>query len=139
MVHVNELSPFRQNLGFVRGTDEGLAPYHVHVALANSVTELNPTTLEGKALIGGLALAADIEHSLIQERNERGWRVIKERGIRVGHKPINLSSEAVKALAEKGMSQEMIAQELGASKATINRQFKTIGIKRTTVTEMPRE
>jgi DNA invertase Pin-like site-specific DNA recombinase len=96
----------------------------IKVVLANSNTTLDYNTLEGRALIGGLALAADIEWMLISERNKRGRDKIKRLGIKTGRKlkeEKGLSIEAVKALREKGLSMRLIGKELNSSPATIMR------------------
>ena len=73
-------------------------------------------------MIGGLALASDIEWMLIKERNERGRASIKARGIKVGRKHKMVSLEAIKALQEKGLSLREIGKELGVSAPTIMRR-----------------
>lgn len=126
LVGVLELSRIGRSIGFIHRTIEELSGLGVRVVLTKNNTTLDYTTLEGRALIGGLALAADIEWMLIQERNERGRQAIKERGIRVGRKHKEVSLEAIRALQEKGLSLRRIAAELGVSAPTILRRISFI-------------
>jgi putative DNA-invertase from lambdoid prophage Rac len=124
LVAVSELSRIGRSIGFVTRTVEKLCQFDVRVVLVNSGTTLDYRTLEGRALIGALALAADIEMALIQERSARGRETIRRRGIRVGRKPVAISEVAILALREKGMSVRQIAAELGESRATIGRRVQ---------------
>ena len=125
-VGVVELSRVGRSLGFIHKTIEELSGLGISVFLVNSGTELKYSTLEGRALIGGLALAADIEWMLIQDRNARGRQAIKDRGIKVGRHHKEISQTAINALHEKGMSLREIAAELGVSPPTIMRRLKTV-------------
>ena len=124
-VGVVELSRIGRSISFIHKTLEELSKLGIKVVLTNSNTSLDYDTLEGRALIGGLSLAADIEWMLIKERNERGRQIIKEKGIDVGRKPKNVSMTVLTALKEKGMSLRQIAHETGVSPATVMRRFKT--------------
>jgi DNA invertase Pin-like site-specific DNA recombinase len=124
IVVVPEISRLGRSIGFIHSTIEKLNKLGIKVVLANSNTTLDYNTLEGRALIGGLALAADIEWMLISERNKRGRDKIKRLGIKTGRKlkeEKGLSIEAVKALREKGLSMRLIGKELNSSPATIMR------------------
>lgn len=123
-VAVIELSRIGRSLGFIHGVLEELSRLGIVVYLANSNTRLDVKTLEGRALVGGLALAADIEWMLIQERNRRGREAIKEKNIKVGRKRKEISDEAIKLMSEKGMSLRKIANELGVSPPTIMRRVR---------------
>ncbi|MEM4730099.1 MAG: recombinase family protein [Thermoplasmata archaeon] len=128
-VYVAELSRIGRSLGFTVRVVEELHALGVSVILAKTGTEINPSTLEGKAMLGALALAADIEHSLILERNQRGRIRMAEKGIRGGRRPKAISTEAIRALAAQGHSAGRIAREMGVSKATIIRRFKSMGLR----------
>jgi len=124
-----ELSRLGRSIGFIYTTIENLAKKGVRVVLINTGTEINPDTVEGQALLGGLALAAGIEWKLTQERNARGRQAIKDRGIKVGRKRKEVSLEAIKALQRGGSdgkpkSLRQIAKELGVSTPTIMRRLK---------------
>lgn len=123
-VGVVELSRVGRSISFIHKTIEELSQLGIKVVLVNSGTELDYNSLEGRALIGGLSLAADIEWMLISERNQRGRDKIKEEGIQVGRKHQEISIEAIKALKEKGMSLRQIASELNSSPATIMRRLR---------------
>jgi len=122
LVAVTELSRIGRSIGFIHRTIEELHSLGIKIVLTNSNTILDYGSLEGRALIGGLALASDIEWMLIKERNERGRASIKARGIKVGRKHKMVSLEAIKALQEKGLSLREIGKELGVSAPTIMRR-----------------
>lgn len=123
LVGVLELSRVGRSIGFIHRTIEELSNLGIKVVLTKNNTALDYGSLEGRALIGGLALAADIEWMLIKERNARGRQAIKERGIKVGRKRKDVSIKAIKALQERGMSLRRIAKELGVSAPTIMRRI----------------
>ena len=125
LVAVTELSRIGRSIGFIHRTIEELHQLGIKIVLTNSNTVLDYGSLEGRALIGGLALASDIEWMLIKERNERGRASIKARGIKVGRKHKIVSLEAIKALQEKGLSLRQIAKELGVSAPTIMRRVNS--------------
>jgi DNA invertase Pin-like site-specific DNA recombinase len=126
LVAVVELSRLGRSIGFVHQTVERLSQKGVKVVLVNTGTVVDATTLEGKALIGALALAAEIEWHLIQERNARGRATIKARGVRVGPKALEVSTTALLALREKGLTVREIAQELKVSPATVTRRLQAL-------------
>jgi DNA invertase Pin-like site-specific DNA recombinase len=126
-VAVTELSRIGRSLSFVHKTIERLAVKGVKIVLVNSGSSIDPNSLEGKALLGALALAAEIEWHLIQERNARGRATIKARGVRVGRKPREVSAAAIAALREKGLSLRAIARELKVSPATLSRRLRNDG------------
>lgn len=121
---VVELSRIGRSVGFIHNTIERLNKLNIKVILAQTGTELNSNSVEGVALLGGLALAAAVELKLIEERNKRGREKIKRENIKVGRKckeEKGLSVEAVFALREKGLSMRLIGKELNCSPATIMR------------------
>jgi len=126
LVAVVELSRLGRSIGFVHQTVERLRKLGIKVVLVSSGTVLDYDTLEGRALIGALALAADIEWKLIQERNERGRATIKAKGVKVGRKPCNVSLAVLAALREKGLSIRAIARELRVSPATVGRRIQAL-------------
>jgi len=128
-IGVVELSRLGRSIGFIYTTIENLSKKGIRVVLISTGTEINPDTVEGCALLGGLALASDIEWRLIKERNARGRQAIKDRGIKVGRKRKEVSLEAIKALQRGGSdgkpkSLRKIAKELGVSTPTIMRRLK---------------
>jgi len=127
-VYVSELSRIGRSLGFTVRVVEELHVLGVPVVLAKTGTILDPSTVEGKATLGALALAADIEHALLMERNERGRQRMHEKGSRPGRKPKAVSAAALRALAGEGRSASVIAKELGVSKPTVLRRFRSLGI-----------
>lgn len=120
-IGVLELSRIGRSIGFIHKTIEELSKIGVLFCLVKNNTVLDYSSLEGRALIGGLALAADIEWMLIQERNQRGRDAIRERGIKVGRKRKDISLTAINALKDQGMSIRKIADELKTSPPTIIR------------------
>lgn len=123
-VGVVELSRIGRSVGFIHGTVELLGKHGYQIVLTKNNSTIDYTTLEGRALIGGLSFAADIEWFLIQERNERGRLAIKERGVKVGRKRKDAPVEAILALKEKGWGYRKIGAELGIDIATISRRLK---------------
>jgi DNA invertase Pin-like site-specific DNA recombinase len=124
-----ELSRLGRSIGFIYTTIENLSKMGIRIVLINTGTEINPETIEGQALLGGLALASGIEWMLIKERNARGRQAIKDKGIKVGRKRKEVSLEAIKALQRGGSdgkpkSLRKIAKELGVSTPTIMRRLK---------------
>lgn len=130
MIGVVEISRIGRSLKFIYEVVEELSKLGVKIILVGTGTILDYETLEGRALIGGLGLASDIEWMLIKERNERGRAIIKEKGIKVGRKRAEdkeknpLSLEAVRLMRNKGMSLRQIGKELNSSPATIMRMLK---------------
>lgn len=119
-----EISRFGRSIKIIYSVVEELTKLGIKIILATSNTILDYNSLEGRALIGGLALASDIEWMLIQERNRRGREKIKRDKIKVGRKKKEdkgLSIEAIKSLREKGLSMRLIGKELNTSPATIMR------------------
>lgn len=104
---------------------EGLVERKVDIYLAKSGTRLDYHSLEGRALLGGLALAAELEGILIRERNERGRKKIKDEHIRVGRKrQEHITGGAVVALRGQGRSIAEIARLLHSNKGTVHRRLK---------------
>ncbi|MBI4360331.1 recombinase family protein [Candidatus Micrarchaeota archaeon] len=125
LVGIVELSRLGRSIGFIHHTVETLSKLGIKIVLVNSETTLDYNAMEGRALIGGLALAADIEWLLIQERNERGRAKIRESGVKVGRKPRDISLKAIDALRQQGFGVRKIAKELGVSAPTVWRRIKT--------------
>lgn len=128
IVAVTELSRFGRSISFVHKTVERVAAKGGRIVLVGSsgATTIDPNTLEGKALIGALALASEIEWHLCQERNARGRATIKERGVKVGRKRRDVSEAALRALLEKGLSIRAIARELKVPPSVIGRRVKAL-------------
>jgi DNA invertase Pin-like site-specific DNA recombinase len=127
-VYIAELSRIGRSLGFTMRVVEELHSLKVPVILAKTNTVLDPSTLEGKALLGALALAADIEHSLILERSARGRARMVEKGSKPGRKRKPIDGQALRDLAGAGRSASQIARGVGVSKATVLRRLKLLGI-----------
>lgn len=124
---VVEISRLGRNIQDIYNIVVKLTALNIKIILVNSNTTLDYNTLEGKALVGGLALASEIEWCLIQERNKRGRDKIKRDKIKVGRKRAedkNISLTAVLSLKEKGLGFRQIAKELSTSIATISRMLK---------------
>jgi len=125
-IAVIEISRFGRSIKIIYQIVEELTKLGIKIILSNSNTILDYNSLEGRALIGGLALASDIEWMLINERNKRGREKIKRDNIKVGRKDKTLSLEAIKLMNEKKMSLREIAKELNTSPATIMRRLKVL-------------
>lgn len=125
-VAITELSRLGRSLGFVHRIIDMLTTKDIKLVLVSTGTVIDPTTMEGKALIGALSLASEIEWHLIQERNARGRATIKARGVRVGRKNAEVSEVALLALRSRGMTVREIATELKVSAATITRRLRAL-------------
>lgn len=124
-VAVVELSRIGRSIGFICSTVKELSDLGIPIILTNTNTTIDYKTLEGSALVNALAMAADIEWRLIQDRNQRGRDKIKEKGIKVGRKRLSdkkvISQQAIELMRLKGLSLRQIANELGVSAPTIMR------------------
>ena len=122
-VGVLELSRIGRSVPFIYNSIIHMKDNGIKYCLTNSNTALDYDTLEGRALIGGLSLAADIEWMLIQERNKRAREAIIAQNIKLGRHKKDVSLQAVRLMREKNMSMEAIAKELGVSDSTIYRRI----------------
>jgi DNA invertase Pin-like site-specific DNA recombinase len=127
---VTELSRIGRSISFICTTVEALSKAGVKIVLINSGSALDYNSLEGRALVHALALAADIEWMLAQERSARGRETIKARKIKVGPKKKPISIVVLQALLDQGMSLRKIAKEVGVSPATVMRRVRDLGLKR---------
>jgi len=126
-VVVAELSRIGRSIGFIHQTIERLNKLNIKVILAQTGTELNSSSVEGVALLGGLALAAAVELKLIEERNKRGRDKIKRLNIKVGRKPSeekNINLKAVLEFREQNKSIRETAKLLNTSAPTIMRMLR---------------
>jgi len=126
-VVVVELSRIGRSVGFIHTTIEKLNKMGIKVILAQTNTELNSSSVEGVALLGGLALAAAVELKLIEERNRRGREKIKRENIKVGRKRAedkNINLNAVLELKKSGKSMRETARLLNTSAPTIMRMLR---------------
>lgn len=87
------------------------------VSLSDSFDTTTPT---GKAMFGMLAVFAEFERDIIQQRTKAGLEAAKKRG-RIGGRPKieEVKKRRVKALFESGESARDIAKEYGISRATV--------------------
>ncbi len=129
-VVVVELSRIGRSIGFIHNTIERLSKLGIKVILAQTNTELNSNSVEGVALLGGLALASAVELKLIEERNKRGRDKIKRDKIKVGRKPAEereknpVNLQAVLSFREQGKSIRKTAELLNTSAPTIMRMLR---------------
>lgn len=126
-VVVVEISRFGRSIKLIYQIIEELTSLGLEIVLANSNTRLIYNSVEGRALIGGLALAADLEWMLISERNKRGREKIRREKIKVGRRRAEdkgVSLDAVLLLKHKGLGYRAIAKEMNTSIATISRMIK---------------
>lgn len=124
-VAIVEISRIGRSIKFIYQLVEELNALNVKLFLCGTNTQLDYDTVEGSAMVGALALAADIEWRLIRERNRRGRETIKKNGIKVGRKNKAVSYEAAVLLQNDGKSYRQIAEELNCSAATVMRVLKT--------------
>lgn len=78
------------------------------------------TTPTGKAMFGMLAVFAEFERDIIQQRTKAGLEAAKKRG-RIGGRPAidEKKKKQVRALFEAGESANDIAKEYGIGRATV--------------------
>ncbi|MGE7935134.1 recombinase family protein [Viridibacillus arvi] len=83
------------------------------------------TTPTGKAMFGMLAVFAEFERDIIQQRTKAGLESARKRG-RVGGRPSidEKTKKKVKALFETGESANDIAKEYGIGRATVYKILK---------------
>lgn len=81
---------------------------------------LDTTTPVGKAMFGMLAVFAEFEREIIQERTKAGLEAAKRRG-RIGGRPAidSKTKRQVKALYDSGESASDIAKEYGIARSTV--------------------
>lgn len=124
LLAVSELSRIGRSMGAIAKTADQLCDAGVRIVLVATGTVIDYSTLEGRALLNALALAADIEWHLIQERNARGRETIRRRKVKVGRKRQEVSLDAIWALREQGYGVRRVAGELGVGKSTIARRLE---------------
>ena len=125
-VAITEISRIGRSVKFIAEFMDKLAAANVKVVLVNTGSFLDYNTLEGRALISALALAADIEWMLSKERSARGRQTIKERGVKTGPKRKEVSEVVIKALRDQGLSLRQISKEVGVSPATVLRRLREL-------------
>jgi len=83
------------------------------------------TTPTGKAMFGMLAVFAEFERDIIQQRTKAGLESARKRG-RVGGRPAidDKTKKRVRALFESGESANDIAKEYGIGRATVYKIIK---------------
>ena len=91
-----------------------------------SYTEaLDLTTPTGRAMAGMIAIFAEFEHSLLQERIKAGMDHARSKGKSLGRPSISPDTRVqVKELAAGGISQRKIAKELAISRGSVRNILK---------------
>lgn len=118
-VAVLEVSRIGRSIRFFYQVVEELNKYGISITLVKNNSKIDYNTLEGKALVGALALCAEIEWHLIKERNERARIAREAKGIKGGRPRRHISKESIGILRSKGWSYRKIAKELNVSLGTI--------------------
>ena len=92
------------------------------VSLSDSI---DTTTAAGKAMFGMLAVFAEFERSIIQERTQAGLQAARKRG-RVGGRPTvdDDTKRRVRKLYSAGESANDIAKEYGIGRSTVYKIIK---------------
>lgn len=93
-----------------------------------SINDLFDTsTPTGKAMFGMLAVFAEFERDIIQQRTKAGLEVARKRGRRGGRPPIdNKVKKGVFALFEAGESATDVAKEYGIGRATVYKIIREV-------------
>lgn len=87
--------------------------------------KIDTTTAAGKAMFGMLAVFAEFERSIIQERTQAGLQAARRRG-RVGGRPTidEKTKKHIKTLFDAGESATDIAKEYGIGRSTVYKVLK---------------
>ena len=95
------------------------------VEFASIHDAFDTTTPTGKAMFGMLAVFAEFERDIIQQRTKAGLEAAKKRG-RVGGRPAidEKTKKHVRALFESGESANDIAKEYSIGRATVYKILK---------------
>lgn len=121
LVVVAELDRFGRNSGHVITTIADLRDRGIHVkSIADGV---DSTTDMGEAMMGFLAIMAQMERRFIQRRTKSGLAEAKAQG-RVGGRPRKLDDKKIKLalrLSDEGEKARDIASTLGVSVPTVYR------------------
>ena len=90
------------------------------VQFVSIVEDIDTTTAMGQAMFGMMAVFAQLERTMIQERTQAGLEAARKRG-RVGGRPITSedTKRRVRALYAAGESATDIAKEYGIGRSTI--------------------
>jgi putative DNA-invertase from lambdoid prophage Rac len=88
-----------------------------------SLTEaLDLTTPSGRAMAGLLAVFAEFEHEILQERVRAGLAHARENGKRLGRPPTaSLNAQQVRRLFRAGVSKAAIARQLKIGRTSVRR------------------
>jgi DNA invertase Pin-like site-specific DNA recombinase len=81
---------------------------------------INTTTPAGRAMFQMCGIFAEFERSIIRERVKSGLERAKEKGVRLGRKPLSDETRAeIVAMRATGISMAKIANELGISAGVV--------------------
>lgn len=88
--------------------------------LESIVTRL---TDDGVTLLNLIGAVAELERSLIRERQREGIEAAKARGVYTGRARVLTDEQAreAKALAKQGMTKKVLAQKYGVGRSTLYR------------------
>ena len=98
------------------------------ISLVSLKENLDMTTPAGRAMFGMMCVFAEMEREIISERVTAGIKSKMDGGRpRWGKEPsTDYDTKEVKRLIRQGMTQRKIAEEIGISKATVQRIGKTV-------------
>jgi putative DNA-invertase from lambdoid prophage Rac len=93
-----------------------------------SLTEaLDLTTPTGRAMAGLLAVFAEFERELLQERVRAGLAHARENGKRLGRPPTaSLNAKQVRRLFRAGVSKAAIARQLKIGRTSVRRMLRSV-------------
>ncbi|VXC83214.1 recombinase family protein [Pseudomonas sp. 9Ag] len=119
---VTKLDRLGRNAMDVRTTVEALhyKGIRVHCLALGGVDLTSPA---GKMTMQVLGAVAEFERDLLIERTQAGLQRAKATGTKLG-RPKAASSDAVQKMKAEGLSQSMIANQLGVSLSTIKRLWQ---------------
>lgn len=102
---------------------------HRGAGFRSLVDALDTTTANGRLVFHITGAMAQFERSLTQERTKAGLAAARERGVRLGRKPMlnTLQLDHARSLVASGQRIEEVAHTLGVSYWTLYRAFKNSG------------
>lgn len=94
-----------------------------NIGLISITNNIDTTSKEGRLFFYMMGALGEYERELIMERTSAGLKYAKERGVKVGRKPKNLSLDEINKQLIQGIPKTQIAKNLGVAVVTIYRRL----------------
>lgn len=88
--------------------------------------DFDTTTATGRLVVRILAVLAQFESELTGERVAAGMAAAKERGVKLGRKPVPVNVEVASELIARGWSLSRVSAALGVDRRTLRRRLGEI-------------